>query len=78
MYQPIWLELKEKHKARIAADSRMFRRIEKAVSKEHQIDLAFKYSLAESRSVAKIEFIRSKFELRMVLHIKPKDWIDRL
>ena len=53
-YQPIWLALKTKGKARIAAHKYLHRRIKKAVIKEKDMDVGYKMELAECSKRAEI------------------------
>lgn len=59
LYQPIWEQLKQKHKCDIAAPKAYHKRIKKAVIKEKDMDLGFKVLLAEEAKSATLQ-IESK------------------
>ncbi len=48
-YEPIWIQLKEKHQVAISASPTLHRRIIQAVRKEKAKDVGWKYLLAESK-----------------------------
>ncbi len=53
-YEPIWQDLKTKHRCTIAAPLKMHRRIMTAVVKEKYQDLGYKYLLQEQGKRARI------------------------
>lgn len=53
-YEPIWEQLKKKHKCTITAPIKMHKRIMTAVVKEKYQDIGFKYELQELGKVARI------------------------
>lgn len=67
-YQPIWDQLKEKHKAELVAPVVLHRRIIKAVTKRKNIDLTYKFLCSEQfkKAVLKYEIDDTKITFRII------------
>lgn len=67
-YQPIWDQLKEKHKAELVAPVVLHRRIIKAVTKRKNIDLTYKFLCSEQykKAVLKYEIQDNKIKFTLV------------
>lgn len=68
-YLPIWLELKEKGKCKLAAPPALHPRIIKAVKKRRNKDIAFSYAIAEDHKKAKLHFESKGSFLYITLYI---------
>jgi hypothetical protein len=68
-YLPIWNELKEKGKCRLAAPPALHPRIIKAVKKRRNQDIAFSFLIAEDHKKARLHFESKGSFLSITLHI---------
>jgi len=74
-YSPIWNQLKETGVCRIAAPRCLHPRLIKAVIKRKDVDLEYKYQLAEQFKTARLEVAEDKggaeivFKLRFYLNV---------
>lgn len=77
-YEPIWIDLKKKKFVRIAAHPALHRRIIKAVIKEKDMDIGFKFELSEVRQKAKLGYRKVHSEIQFFLQVVKKIGLEDL
>lgn len=69
MYQPAWAKLKSDYALTIAAHPNLHGRIFKAITKEKDLDIAYKYELSEKKKTAKLHRKTSGWQLHITLNV---------